>query len=97
MDLSDCVMDLWEILKHCDRVYTITRNDSIAAAKIEQYEKVLESMQQQSVLTKTRKWELPLFKKLPLRFEELTYGDLAGYIRKEVFPDLFGEEGYGTK
>lgn len=97
LDLSDCVMDLWEILKHCDRVYTITRNDSIAAAKIEQYEKVLESMQQQSVLTKTRKWELPLFKKLPLRFEELTYGDLAGYIRKEVFPDLFGEEGYGTK
>lgn len=92
LDLSDCIMDLWEILQHCDRIYTITRDDPIASAKIEQYEKILENMQQEDVLAKTRKWRLPLFKKLPLRFEELTYGDLAGYIRREVLPDLQGGE-----
>jgi len=97
LDLSDCVMDLWEILQHCDSVYTIVREDFIAAAKIEQYEKTLESMQHEEVLKKTKKWNLPMFKKLPLHFEELTYGDLAGYIRKEVFPDLLEGEEYASK
>lgn len=92
LDLSDCVMDLWEILQHCDRVYTIIRGDPIGMAKVEQFEKILGNMKQEAILAKTRKWKLPIFKKLPLRFEELTYGDLAGYIRKEVFPDLFGED-----
>ena len=69
----------------------------IGLAKIEQFEKILESMQQDVVLAKTKKWKLPIFTKLPHRFEELTYGDLAGYIRKEVFPDLFGEDGYVSK
>lgn len=35
---------------------------------------------------------LPLFRKLPMHFEELTYGDLAAYIRKEVFPELLRKE-----
>lgn len=35
---------------------------------------------------------LPLFRKLPMHFGELTYGDLAAYIRKEVFPELLGKE-----
>ena len=91
LDLSDCVMDLWEILQYCDRIYTITRDDPIGIAKIEQFERVLEGASQESILSKTKRWKLPIFKKLPIRFEELTYGDLAGYIRKEVFPDLLGD------
>ena len=90
--LSDSLLDLWEVLKNCDHIYTIVREDPLATAKIEQYEKALESMQYGDIASKTRKWELPVFRKLPLQFEELTYGDLAGYIKKEVFPDLFGAE-----
>ena len=92
LDLSDSLLDLWEVLKNCDHIYTIVREDPLATAKIEQYEKALESMQYGDIASKTRKWELPVFRKLPLQFEELTYGDLAGYIKKEVFPDLFGAE-----
>ena len=92
LDLSDSLLDLWEVLKNCDHIYTIVREDPLATAKIEQYEKALESMQYGDIASKTRKWELPVFSKLPLQFEELTYGDLAGYIKKEVFPDLFGAE-----
>lgn len=91
LDLSDSIMDLWEVLRNCDSVYTIIREDSLAAAKIEQYEKALESMNYEDITEKTRKWNLPFFKQLPLYLEELTYGELAGYIKKEVFPVLFGE------
>lgn len=92
LDLSDCLMDLWEVLQNCDTVYTIVRDDPLALAKVEQYEKALESMKYEDITTKTKKWNLPVFKKLPLKFEELTYGELAGYIKREVFPDLFGDE-----
>jgi hypothetical protein len=92
LDLSDSLMDLWEVLLNCDRIYTITREDALAMAKIEQYEKALESMEYGDITAKTKKWKLPFFKKLPLHFGELTYGELAGYIKREVFPDLLGQE-----
>lgn len=92
LDLSDGIMDLWEVLRNCDFIYTISREDGMAMAKLEQYEKALESMKYGDVLAKTTKWSLPIFHKLPLRLEELTYGDLAGYIKTKVFPELFGKE-----
>lgn len=92
LDLSDSLMDLWDILQICDHVYTIVRQDGLAAAKIEQYEKALESMQYGEITAKTKKWNLPVFRQLPVHFEELTYGELAGYIKREVFPDLFGRK-----
>jgi len=90
LDLSDCLMDLWEVLKNCDVVYTIIRDDPLAIAKVEQYEKALESLEYEDIKAKTKKWKLPVFHKLPVKFEELTYGDLAGYIRANVLPALFG-------
>lgn len=92
LDLSDCLLDLWEVLKNCNHIYTIVREDPLAEAKMEQYEKALESMKYGDITSKTKKWKLPVFKQLPLHFGELTYGELAGYIRREVYPDLFGEE-----
>lgn len=92
LDLSDCLMDLWTILQNCDVVYTIVRDDALALAKVEQYEKALESMKYEDITAKTKKWNLPIFKKLPLKFEELTYGELAGFIKKNVFPTLFDNE-----
>ena len=92
MDLSDCLTDLWDVLRNCDTIYTIVRNDALAQAKIEQYENALRDMEYEDVSAKTRKWSLPMFYRLPLRFEELTYGELADYIRKNIFPELLGEE-----
>ena len=65
-------------------------------AKLEQYEKALESLDYSDIAAKASKWKLPVFKQLPLRFEELTYGELAGYIKRNVFPDLFGKEQDGA-
>lgn len=91
LDLSDGILDLWDILRNCTRIYTISRDDGLAMAKIEQYEKALEYMNYSDINVKTTKWKLPIFKELPARLEELTYGDLAAYIKKQVFPDLLGE------
>ncbi len=91
LDLTDGIMDLWDVLRSCDRIYTISRDDGLAMAKIEQYERGLESMEYGDLSAKTTKWKLPVFKELPARFEELTYGDLAAYIKKQVFADLLGE------
>ena len=96
LDLSDSLMDMWEVLRNCDHIYTIARQDGLSQAKMEQYERALESMNYGDVTLKTTKWELPIFRQLPLYFQEMTYGELAGYIRKEVFPHLFGE-GTDTK
>lgn len=92
LDLSDCMTDLWDVLQNCDKIYTIVREDSIGVAKMEQYERALENMKREEIAAKTKKWKLPFFKKLPMRFEELTYGDLAAYIKSEIFPSLLEEE-----
>lgn len=92
LDLTDGIMDLWEVLKECDNIYTIYREDGIAMAKIEQYEKALEHMNCKDITARTIRWKLPVFKQLPLHFDELTYGELAGFIKREVFPELFREE-----
>lgn len=92
LDLSDGILDLWDVLRECDYIYTISREDGAAIAKIEQYEKALESMNYEDITARTTKWKLPIFKQLPVHFEELTYGELAGYIKSKVFPELFGKE-----
>lgn len=91
LDLTDSIMDLWDVLRGCDHVYMITREDGLSMAKVEQYEKVLEGMKYDDISAKTVKWKLPIFRKLPIRFEELTYGELAAYIRTQVFPKLLQE------
>ncbi len=95
LDLSDGVADLWDILRKCSYIYTISRDDGLAMAKIDQYEKALEYMNYGDINVKTTKWRLPIFKELPARFEELTYGDLAVYIKNQVFPDLLREKDNG--
>lgn len=92
LDLSDGILDLWDVLRECNYIYTISREDGAALAKIEQYEKVLESMHYGDITARTMKWKLPIFKQLPAHFEELTYGELAAYIKSKVFPMLFRKE-----
>lgn len=92
LDLTDGIMDLWEVLRGCDHIYTITREDGLSMAKVEQYEKALESLNYGDINARTVKWKLPIFKQLPSQFEELTYGELAAYIRSQVFPELIAED-----
>ena len=91
LDLSEKLNGLFEILRVCSTVYSITDNRKISSAKMRQYETLLCECAYEDVLDKTRKLALPLFREIPENFELLPYSDLAGFIKKEI---AFGDERY---
>lgn len=88
LDLSEYVNGLLHILGECDWIYTITRGDFYAAAKIGQYEQLLNDLKLENVMSKTQKLNLPIFKNIPLKYDEMTYSELASYIRERLLDDL---------
>lgn len=91
LDLSDNLQGLFDILRICTKVYTITGEDKTAVSKLEQYKQLLQMYEYQDVLKKTRKQELSAFKELPEHTEGYTKGDLEQYIRALIRED-FGLE-----
>lgn len=90
LDLSDALQGLFDILRNCHRIYTITREDGFAQAKIEQYERLLSMQGYEDILDKTRKCPLPVFKKLPRNLSQMNVGELADYV-KELLKEKFYE------
>ena len=84
LDLSDYLNDLFDILLVCDKIYTITKEDGMALAKMQQYEQLISCMQKEEILGRTRKVALPKFEEIPSRLEELAFSQLAEYIREEI-------------
>lgn len=87
LDLSEAIQGLFDILKLCTRVYTITRDDGFAAAKQEQYEELLRCLDCEAILEKTRKCRLPLFRQLPAGLENMTRGELAVLVQELIRED----------
>lgn len=81
LDLSESMQGLFEILRLCRKVYTLTREDKIAKAKLLQYEHVLALHEYGDVLGKTEKLSLSHIQKLPEELELLTKGELADMVR----------------
>lgn len=90
MDLGESMQGLFEILRMCRHVYTLTREDRIARGKLLQYEQVLALYEYGDVLGKTKRLSLSHIRKLPEELEQLTKGDLADLV-KGLLGDL--EEG----
>jgi hypothetical protein len=88
LDLSDYVGGLFQILQECDRVYTITKGDMWAIAKLEQFEQLLTDMDFGEVLSKTCMLNLPVFKNIPLKLDEMTYSEMATYIKENLLNEL---------
>lgn len=88
LDLSENIRSLFDILLSCDRIYTITKSDAAADAKLKQYEQLLQFIKKEEILNHTHKLELPVFTGIPTRLEELPYSQLAEYIR-----NMLKEEG----
>lgn len=87
LDLTEQVRGVFPLLEACDRIYTLLRDDRMAKAKLAQYELMLEQESYREVREKTVKCRLPLFKNLPERIEELSYGELAEYVNKILEED----------
>lgn len=81
LDLSESMQGLFEILRMCRHVYTLTREDRIARGKLLQYEQVLALYEYGDVLGKTKRLSLSHIRKLPEELEQLTKGDLADLVK----------------
>lgn len=77
LDLSESMQGLFQILRQCSRVYTVTREDRIAKCKLMQYEQLLSLYEYEDVLEKTKRLSLAHIRRLPDELEQLTKGDLA--------------------
>lgn len=84
LDLSENVQGLFDILRMCTKVYTLTKEDGVAQSKLMQYEQVLSFYQYEDVLEKTTLCSIPQIHRLPDSLEEYTRGDLADYVRAEI-------------
>ncbi|MCI9336363.1 MAG: hypothetical protein HFH93_02295 [Lachnospiraceae bacterium] len=81
LDLSESMQGLFEILRMCRQVYTLTREDRIAQGKLLQYEQVLALYEYGDVLGKTKRLSLSHIQKLPGEMEQLTKGEVADLVK----------------
>ena len=91
LDLDDSMEGLFDLLRNCYKIYTITKEDSFAVAKINQYEQILKFNELEEIADKTVKCRFPVFKELPMNMDLMTHGELAGYVKAIVKEDLYGE------
>ena len=88
LDLSDAVQGLFDILRLCDVVYTLSREDGFSMAKIAQYEEVIKKSNYEDIWKKTKHCTIPTIKNLPVGLMQLTYTELAEYVRERMEEDL---------
>lgn len=87
LDLSESMQGLFQILRLCRRVFTVTRDDRISRSKLLQYEQLLALCEYGDVLEKTKRFRLPHIRRLPEELEQLTKSELA-QIAKELIKDI---------
>lgn len=87
LDLTEHVRGVYSILESCDKIYTLTKDDRMAKAKLAQYELMLEKESYEKIREKTERCRLPILKNLPGGIEHLTRGELAEYVEKLMKED----------
>lgn len=92
MDLSESMQGLFDILRSCVKVFTLTKEDRIAQGKLAEYEYLLAAYSYDDVLQKTCKCALPKVRRIPEEPEQYTRGELADYVRS-VLREITGGEG----
>ena len=90
LDLSESTDGLFSILRECEQIFTITRDDAWSKAKVAAYEQLLQSDGCEDIAARTRKCRFPIFRELPAVLDNLTHGEMADAVRK-----IMEEEGYG--
>ena len=90
LDLSESTDGLFSILRECEQIFTIVRDDEWSRAKVTAYEQLLQSGGCEDIAAKTRRCRFPIFRELPAALENLTHGEMEDKVRK-----IMEEEGYG--
>lgn len=94
MDLSESMQGLFDILRSCRCIYTMTREERAARTKLSQYEQLLKMQEYTDVLQKTRNCETSQMRHVPDHLDCYAKGDMAEYVRREI--RLLENEGKGA-
>lgn len=81
MDLSESMQGLFDILRSCTKVFTLTKEDRIAQGKLAEYERILGAYAYEDVLAKTRRCSPPQVRRIPAELEQYTKGEMADFVR----------------
>lgn len=82
LDLSESMQGLFDILRLCRHIFTLTREDRAARSKLLQYEQVLSLYEYEDLLDKTKRVSLSHIRRLPEELEQYTKGDLADLVKE---------------
>ncbi|MBR1851832.1 MAG: hypothetical protein IJ794_01450 [Lachnospiraceae bacterium] len=80
LDLSESMQGLFDILRLCTMVFTLTKEDRVAQGKLAEYERILEGYSYEDVLRKTRKCQAPKVRKVPDSLDQYTKGEMADFM-----------------
>lgn len=95
LDLSDSIQGLFDILRNCHKIFTLTADDRIAKSKLLQYEQLLGLYEYEDVLQKTCRSAPPHIRRLPEEPEQYVRGELAEYVRRQL-KEIIGDEDKGV-
>lgn len=87
LDLSESVQGLHEILRMCQKIFTLTEDDKVANSKLFQYEQLLALQEYKDVLERTRRLAPPRIRRIPEGLEQLTHGEFADWVKKILEED----------
>ena len=83
---------MFQIMQHCDRIYTPVQEDVISQAKLAQYEKLLRMLDMTDILERTRRLKLPL--QMPQKdgdlVQQMVWGEMGDYVRKLLWEEKQG-------
>ncbi len=88
LDLSDAIQGLFDVLRLCNLIYTLDREDGVAMAKIEQYKEILRKSSYEDIWKKTRQCSIPRIMNLPTDLMQLTFTELAEFVRERMEKDF---------
>ena len=83
LDLSESIRGIFEVLRMCDRIYTLTRKDRIAKRKVESYENVLTLYNYDDVREKSIKCDPPAVSRVPSFSGDMS-GEFVDFILKQL-------------
>ncbi len=89
LDLSESAEGLFEMMRACELIYTVTRDDAFSRAKIDAYEQLLRASRGEDIAAKTRRCRFPVFQALPAALDHLTHGEMAEFVCR-----IMEEEGW---
>lgn len=92
LDLSEQVQGLFDVLRECDHIFTMVKEDGMAEAKMRQYETLIQAMNYGDIVAKTKKWKPPVFRRIPPDIEQLTRGELSVCVKKMIEEQIYGNQ-----